>query len=240
MNIIMGLCGEGSRFAKAGLILPKYLIVYHGAPMIYHAVATIDIPGRIHFVVREDHLHAHKHLEKMLLGLGHEIIVCKTPTQGAAQSLLLAKQHISDQSAPMLSVNCDQYLSWKSFNFTDELQRNIDTSYILTYTSTSPKCSYVREENGYVVEVREKQVISDDATIGFYHWAHTSDFFQDAGTMIAAGHKENGEYYVAPVYNYSIARGLAVKKYTIDNCHFHPVGTPEDLEHFVANNTDFD
>jgi dTDP-glucose pyrophosphorylase len=240
MNIIMGLCGEGSRFKNVGHVLPKYLIVYHGAPMIYHAVETIKIPGRIHFVVREDHLHEHKHLEKLLLGLGHEIIVCKGKTQGAAESLLLAKSHIQNLNNPMISVNCDQYLSWHPFNLVDEMQRNPETSYIVTYNETSPKCSYVREKNNHIVEVREKKVISNDATIGIYHWAHTRDFFQDAESMIADNHRENGEYYIAPVYNYSISRGLDVRKFAIDNTQFWPVGTPDDYSHFLQNNPDFD
>lgn len=240
MNIIMGLCGEGSRFKNAGYVLPKYLMVYNGAPMIYHAVETIKIPGKIHFVVREDHLQEHKHLEKLLLGLGDEIIVCKGKTQGAAESLLLTKPYIKDLNAPMLSVNCDQYLNWNPFNLTDQMQREPETNFVVTYNETSPKCSYVREESGFVVEVREKRVISNDATIGFYHWAHTRDFFQDAEQMIAEGHKENGEYYVAPVYNYSIQRGLKVKKFAVNNKDFWPVGTPDDLMRFTVHTAFFD
>jgi dTDP-glucose pyrophosphorylase len=236
----MGMCGLGSRFTKAGSTLPKYLIAYHGAPMIYHSVETLKIPGRIHFVVREDHLLEYKFLEKMLLGLGDEIIVCKGNTDGAAQSLLLAKSHIKDHTAPMISLNCDQYLSWNPYALKDEMTRNPETSYIVTYNETSNKCSYVREENNKVVEVREKKVISKDATIGLYHWAHTQDFFKDAEAMIADDHRENNEYYVAPVYNYSIARGLEVKKFSIKNEEFWPVGTPDDLMDFQNRNTGFD
>ena len=240
MNIIIGMCGLGSRFTKAGYILPKYLIAYHGAPMIYHSLETLKISGRIHFVVREDHLLEHKFLEKMLLGLGDEIIVCKGNTDGAAQSLLLAKPYIKNQDAPMISLNCDQYLSWNPHALKDEMARNPETSYIVTYNETSDKCSYVREEHNRVVEVREKKVISNDATIGLYHWAHTRDFFKDAEAMIADDHRENNEYYVAPVYNYSIARGLAVNKFSIKNEEFWPVGTPDDLMNFQNLNTGFD
>ena len=240
MNIFVGLCGQGSRFKNAGYQLPKYLIAYHGAPMIYHSVETIGLKGKIHFIARKDHLQQYKFLEKLLLGLGDEIIVCDTETGGAAESLLLAKPYIKNLDAPMLSVNCDQYMQWKPFLFKDELERNPETSYIVTYKESSPKCSYVREENDQVVEVREKKVISNDATTGFYHWAHTRDFLQDAEQMIAEGHKENGEYYVAPVYNYTIARGLTVKKFALDAGEFWPVGTPDDLIEFQRTSTRFD
>jgi dTDP-glucose pyrophosphorylase len=240
MNIIIGLAGEGSRFKNAGYNLPKFLVVYHGAPMIYHAVDTIGLTGKIHFVVQEEHLQKYRFLEKMLLGLGNEIIPVKEKTAGAAESLLLAKPYITNHNDPLLSVNCDQYLSWKGHKFQQQLNSDPETSYIVTYKETSNKCSYVREQNECVVEVREKKIISNDATIGYYHWAHTSDFFIDAEQMIADEYKENNEYYVAPVYNYSIARGLKVKKYPIANNEFWPVGTPSDYQQFEDSNPDFD
>jgi len=240
MNIFIGMCGLGSRFVKYGYELPKYLIVYNGAPMIYHAVNTIKIPGRIHFVVRQDHLEKYSFLEKLLLGIGDDIIVCNHNTGGAAESLLLAKSYVKNQDDPMLSVNCDQYLDWNPKNLLDDMNSNPEVSYIVTYKETSSKCSYVREKDGLIIETREKQVISNDATIGYYHWAHTRDFFQDAASMINDEHKENGEYYLAPVYNYTIARGLHVKQWKLGSNEFWPVGTPEDLYNFRNYHPGFD
>jgi NDP-sugar pyrophosphorylase family protein len=240
MNIFFGLCGEGSRFRDKGYTLPKYLIPYNGSTMLYHAVETLKIPGKIHFVVKEEHLKEYSFLEKMLLALGDEIIVCYNKTEGAAQSLLLAKHHITNTNDPFISVNCDQYLDWSSAKFIDTLSKDTETSYILTYKETSPKCSYIKKDKtGFVTEVREKKVISNDATIGVYHWAHTKDFFIDAESMIDSGIKENNEYYVAPVYNWSIQRGLKVKNFELSSKEFWPVGTVDDLNHFLGNNHNF-
>jgi dTDP-glucose pyrophosphorylase len=240
MNIIMGLCGEGRRFKQAGYALPKFLIPYNGAPMIYHAMETLNIPGKRHIVVKEEHLLKFKFLEKMLLGLADELIVCRKTTQGAAESLLLSKKYISDHHLPFISLNCDQYMNWNPNNFLKQLTETPEASYIITYKETSPKCSYVKKDaTGRVLEVREKKVISDDATIGVYHWAHTSDFFIDAEKMIADKVTENDEYYVGPVYNYSIARKLVVKNYEISADEFWPVGTPDDLHFFLKNNYNY-
>lgn len=235
MNIMFGLCGEGSRFAEVGYPLPKYLIAYQSATMIYHAVETLDIPGKIHFIVRQDHLHKYKFLEKMLLGLGSEIIICDSPTEGAAQTLLLAKNYVTDLNAPLISANCDQYLKWDSRPFIKTMNENPETSYILTYKETSTKCSYIRKDSiGNIVEVREKKVISNDATIGVYHWAHSRDFFVDAEKMISTGIKDNNEYYVAPVYNHTIDRGLSVKNFEMKKDEFWSVGTPKDLQLYIT------
>ena len=133
----------------------------------------------------------------------------------------------------MVSANCDQYMEWNSTNFLAHLHDNPESSYIITYKESDPKCSYIKKDsNNNVIETREKQVISNDATIGVYHWAHTKDFFIDAEQMIKDKAKENNEYYVAPVYNYSIARGLNVRNYEVNKNEFWPVGTPDDLAEF--------
>lgn len=240
MNIVFGLCGNGSRFIEKGFSIPKYLISMNGAPMIYHAVETLKIPGKKYFVVRQDHLTKYKFLEKLLLGLGDDIIVSPGTTEGAAQTLLLTEGKI-DQNLPFISVNCDQYMKWNSYKFLECLGNNLDTSFIITYKENSPACSYVRKDgNDNVIEVREKKVISNDATVGIYHWSKTSDFFEDAKQMIKDQHKENNEYYVAPVYNYSIKRGLTIKTFEVKREEFWPVGTPQDLNKFFIKNIDLE
>jgi NDP-sugar pyrophosphorylase family protein len=234
MNIIFGMCGEGKRFKDAGYTVPKYLIAINGKPMIHYAVESLQIHGTIYFVVKRQHLEEYPFLEKMLLALGDKVIVCDRPTGGAAETLLLAKDHIENLDAPLLSVNCDQYLEWNPDGFINTLRANPGISYILTFNETDPKCSYVRKnDSDIVVEVREKVVISDEATVGVYHWSSTRNFFQHAEKMIQDGVKENNEFYVAPVYNYTIANGSPVKSYKINNNEFWPIGTPRDLDVFL-------
>ena len=48
--------------------------------------------------------------------------------------------------------------------------------------------------------------------------------------MIAADERQNGEFYVAPVYNRLIAAGGDVRINRVTDVWV--LGTPEDLEHF--------
>jgi dTDP-glucose pyrophosphorylase len=240
MNIIMGMCGEGSRFRDVGYTIPKYLIAYKGKTMLQHSVDTLKIPGEWYFVARQDHIDNNPTLLPMLEAMG-TVIISPGLTEGAAQSLLLAKDYIRDTDKPMMSVNCDQYLRYDPTPWIKRMNDNPDTSYILTFPESDPKCSYVRKDDtGSVVEVREKQVISFEATVGVYHWSKTSDFFTDCEQMISEGVKDNNEYYVAPVYNYSIKRGLKVETHLLRRTEFYPVGTPHDLRHFYGTVTDFE
>jgi NDP-sugar pyrophosphorylase family protein len=235
MNIIFGLCGEGSRFRNAGYTIPKYLIEYNGATMLEHAVKTLGIPGNVYFIVRQDHLNQFPQIEPLLKSLGAGYVTAPGLTEGAAQSMLLIKDHIN-LDEPFITANCDQYMDWDPSDFIQLMHNNPTTSFIITYKETSPKCSYIKKEAGKIVEVREKKVLSNDATVGIYHWAKGLDFFRDAETMIQNRHKENNEYYIAPVYNYSIDQGLDVQNFEVDGTEFWPVGTPEDLEKFKNEN----
>ncbi len=239
MNIILSMCGKGKRFLEQGIHLPKFLCAYNGAPMIYHTVETLGMKGRIHFIVKQEHLIDYPYLEKMLLTLGDEIVILKDDTEGAAQSLLAAESFIQNKQHPMVSVNCDQFMNWDGKSFQTTIEKNPETSYIVTFETNKDNCSYVKKENGKVVEVREKQVISNEATVGIYHWAKTEWFLRDAKQMIQDGMKDNGEYYVAPVYNYTIQQGNNVDTYMLKPGEFNPVGTPAEFITFNTNNKFF-
>ena len=74
-------------------------------------------------------------------------------------------------------------------------------------------------------------VISNQATTGIYYWKKGSDYVKYAEQMIQKGIRVNGEFYVAPVYNYLIRRG---KKIILSRPRFvHGLGTPKDVEKFL-------
>jgi thiamine pyrophosphate-dependent acetolactate synthase large subunit-like protein len=103
---------------------------------------------------------------------------------------------------------------------------------ILTFENTHPKWSYVRlGENGFVTEVREKEVVSNEATVGIYFWKRGSDYVKYAEQMINKNIRVNNEFYVAPVYNEALEDGKKVKIFNIDK--MWGLGTPEDFEYFV-------
>lgn len=239
MNIIFSLCGKGQRFADVGFTIPKYLIAYNGAPMLYHSVETLGLKGKIHFIVKKSHLQENKTLEKFLLSLGDEIIAIDGDTGGAAESILLAEDFIKDKSLPLISANGDQFMNWDSELFERQINSDPKSSYIVTFKSESEGCSYAKtNENGLVTEVREKKLISNDATVGIYHWAKSEYFFNDAKRMMEEGIKDNNEYYVAPVYNYTLQHS-DVKLYQLQKGEFSPIGTPGEYHTFTSKNKFF-
>jgi hypothetical protein len=52
--------------------------------------------------------------------------------------------------------------------------------------------------------------------------------------MIARNDRVKGEFYVCPVYNYAIAAGLRIGVYEVAPEAMHGLGTPKDLEAYLA------
>lgn len=237
MNILIPAAGAGSRFAKAGYTFPKPLIDVRGRPMIQLVVENINIEGRYIFIVQREHYE--KYNLKYLLNMitpGCEVIAIDGITEGAACTTLLAKDLINDNQ-PLLIANSDQYMDWSSVEFMYTMSAgNVDGG-ILTFRSTHPKWSFVKlDEESNVVEVAEKKVISDIATVGLYYWTRGSEYVKYAEQMIEKNIRVNNEFYVAPVYNEAIADGKKFK--TFDVARMWGLGTPEDLQLFLQEGAD--
>lgn len=229
LNIVIPMAGRGSRFADAGYKLPKPLIDVNGKPMIEVVTDNIrpQCEHRFIYICQEEHLNKYG-LQDTLERLAPEcrIITIDHITEGAACTVLLAEKYI-DNDDEMMIANSDQYVDTNINDYISKLTDN--DGLIMTMPAEHPKWSYIRfDENGYVVEVREKEVISNEATVGIYNYKHGKDFVKYAHQMIDKNIRVNNEFYVAPVYNEMIADGKKIVFHNVGE-KMHGLGTPEDL-----------
>lgn len=239
LNIVVPMAGEGSRFARAGFQLPKPLIPVLGFPMIRVVIANLtpSVPHRFIFICRENHLQTHSLAEKLSRWApGCVVRTVETLTDGAACTVLTVRDLI-DSGDSLMVANCDQWLDTSIDAYlVQQARRGLDGQ-LMTMQANDPKWSFIGlNAHGLIERVVEKQVISDEATVGVYNWRHGADFVRDARAMVAANDRVNGEFYVAPVYNYGIRRGQKYGYYRIgaEGNGMHGIGIPSDLEAFVA------
>ncbi len=69
--------------------------------------------------------------------------------------------------------------------------------------------------------------------MGIYFFTEGKIFVDAAIDMIAENDRVNNEFYVCPVYNYSIRAGQKIGIYTIAFEQMHGIGTPEDLNKYL-------
>jgi dTDP-glucose pyrophosphorylase len=225
------MAGEGSRFPK-DQYLPKPLIDVNGKPMIVRAIESLGVDGRYFFIIRQNE---YTHIVKDIIGKvvkNPKFIEITQTTEGPACSALLFKEDINNDDE-LIIANCDQIMEWDSTLFFHNVR--LYDGAVVTYYSDTDKNSYVRlDKKGHVVEIREKEVISNVSLNGIHYWKNGSDFVSSAETMIMEDDRApNGEFYIAPTYNYLIKSGKTVGIHHIPNEQHHAVGVPVDLERFL-------
>jgi HAD superfamily hydrolase (TIGR01509 family) len=237
LNVVIPMAGGGTRFAAAGYTFPKPLIDVAGKPMIQVVAENLNIEANYIFIVQKEHYEKYNMGPFLkMLKPGCKIVQTEGLTQGAACTVLLAKEHI-DNDNPLLLVNSDQFIEWNSNEAMYAFAADGIDGGILTFESISPKWSYASiGDDGFVSEVREKEVISKDATCGIYYWRHGSDFVKYANRMIEKNLRFNNEFYVAPVFTQAIQDGKKVRCKKIEG--MWSLGTPEDLNYFLSHKKD--
>ena len=234
LNVLIPMAGAGSRFATAGYTFPKPLIEVNGKPMIQVVVNNLNIDANYIFIVQKEHYD--KYNLKYLLNLiapDCKIVQVEGVTEGAACTTLLAKEFI-DNDNPLLIANSDQYMEWDSNSCMYAFSADSIDGGILTFEASHPKWSYASiGEDGFVKEVAEKKVISNNATVGVYYWKRGSDYVKYTNQMIEKNIRTNNEFYVCPVYNEAILDEKKIRVKEIKN--MWGIGTPEDLNYFLQN-----
>lgn len=214
MNILILMAGAGSRFLNSEYAEPKPMIPVNGVPMYKLALSSLGIDGRVIAVTRTS------------LDLDGTVIKLNQVTKGAAESALAAKSLINTDEE-LIILNADQIIEWNPGDL--QLASEYDGA-LLLFETDGDRWSFAKILDNTVIEVAEKRQISNNALAGIHYWRHGSDFVKYAEQMIANQDMQNGEYYIAPVYQYAINDGKKIFPIFINK--MHDLGTPESLSRY--------
>lgn len=159
------------------------------------------------------------------------IVRLKDHSRGSLETCLAAAD-ILDQESPLSVFTLDVAFEpvYKPYEF---LQGSSD-GWVLSFESASAHYSYARsDENGAVVEVAEKQVISDSALTGVYGFRKAGDFLLFAEQHLRRPPPFGVEYFIAPLYNDFVSAGLRVEVWPVDK--FWLFGVPEEYEFYKGH-----
>jgi HAD superfamily hydrolase (TIGR01509 family) len=239
IQIVIPMAGEGSRFQKAGYTIPKPFIDVRGKHMIQWVIDNVTSSKyklEFVFLCREKHLETNSMSFLDVQGLSYKIIHVKTLTEGAACTVLLAKD-VLNPDLPMVIVNSDQYLEWNTDSFYSCLLNPSYDGVISTFYSPDPsdtKWSFIElDENMLITKVAEKVWLGPNATTGIYGWKRASDFISYTERMIQKNIRVNNEFYVCPVYNEAIEDSKKIRYFECKK--LWGLGVPSDLEYFLSN-----
>ena len=237
LNIIVPIAGKGRRFIEAGYKLPKPLVPINGKSMLSIVINNIkpNIEHKFIFLVLKEHM-INYDIENYLKNWvsNCEIIVVDKVTEGAACTVLLAKEFINNDN-PLMIANGDQWVDIDINDYLKYMEVSNSDGLIMTMWADHPKWSYVRiNESGKIIEVVEKEVVSNEATVGIYNYKKGIFFVDAAEKMIAENLRVNNEFYVAPAYNKMIEKGMKINIYNIGKEYdgMYGLGIPTDVMKF--------
>ena len=236
LNIVMPMAGSGTRFKVMGGNEPKPLVKIHGIPMGVAAALSMR-PQREHrfiFLFLQEHIDNYGIDVIFRKWFPHSVVIpIAEVTQGAACTVLKAKDFIDNTSSLMIA-NCDQWIGCDIDNYLKALDDYPEADIlVMTTSSNKPSHSYVKyDKYGCLVGMVEKEVVSDEATIGIYNCRYGKDWVWAAREMMRENKRYKGEFYVAPAFNYLMER---LRKHMItaryENIYF--LGIPQEVKDFL-------
>ena len=237
INVVIPMAGAGSRFLDAGYKIPKPFIDVLAQPMISRVMDNLSLKdASFYLIARKEHLiKEYKIVQQLSEQYKVKFIEVDDLTEGTVCTVLFARKFINNDT-PLMIANSDQLVDIDISDYVNDCAgRGLDGSIMTFHESSGDKSySYARtDENGMVKEVKEKEAISEHATVGIYLYSKGADFVNAAVDMIIAKDKTNNEYYTCPTYNYLISEGLNIGTYDIDASQMHVLGTPEALNQYI-------
>lgn len=234
-SFVITMAGLGSRFRQAGYDGPKYMIETCGKTLFEWALEGLVAmaqpgDGFVFIARREDEASAFIRERCAALGIADPVTVeLDAATDGQATTAMAAMPCVPAH-LPMAIFNIDTGLVPGVLRRTDAR----GAGWIPCFRAPGEGWSFCRaDEQGRVLEVREKSRISEFATIGFY-WFDSARRYRESyeSYYSVAGREEKGERYVAPLYNDVIAAGGAVWLTEVAREGVIALGTPDEVKQF--------
>jgi len=239
INLIT-LAGEGSRFSKEGIKIPKPLIEINGEPMIFKSVDALPRPKKYVFVCREEHVNKFN-IKNILLNRypNSEIITINETTEGQACTAEVGIIESSIKNGDEILISsCDYGLEYSLDNF-NSIKNDSDIVIWSTiknkaFSKNPGSYSWLTTHGNKFQKVYVKEHIFEDsynnrAIVGTFYFRRADYFLDGLNIIYEQNIKSNNEYYIDNIFNtlpVSICK-LKVNVFDVDN--YMCWGTPADL-----------
>ncbi len=236
LNIVIPAGGEGKRFKEGGYNNLKPFITINGKTMIEHVIdgfVSKKYNVKIYIIMQEIHMHEYNALIKNICDKHSNVtfLPLVSKTEGTVCTILNWCQ-IFNNDDMVLSANCDQLADITLDEYIDQ-SVDFDGSLLVFGGEKSPNWSYVKIENDLIIEVVDKNPITDVALIGWYFWKKGSDMINSFIWLLMNNIRTKNEFMQNIPYNFIISQNKKVKPIFIDRSKVHGLGTPMELTKYL-------
>lgn len=234
INVVIPMAGAGSRFKIAGYNMPKPFIEFEGKMMIEHVLSSFKgVDANFILVLQEKFLSEQKiQLETLKSKYSLDFVTVPTLTMGAAITALAAHKKINSEFDIIFADSDNIFSSADIVNFIEFTRKNDFSGALLTINSDKPCYSYAKvDSNGFLIETKEKEVISNHAITGVYYFKSVNEFRDSVIDLVVESDLSKGEFYMSNVFNH--LKKITNKIGVYDISKFDCVGTPEQLAEYL-------
>ena len=233
LDIIITMAGLGSRFRKAGYNCPKYMIEAKEKTLFEWSMDSLldynKAVDKYVFIVRKED-NASKFIKEKMKNYSInniEIVELDYLTDGQATTALLGVEKCNLEN-PILIYNIDTYIE----PYILKLEDLSGDGSIPCFHADGDHWSFVKEDNGKVVDVVEKKRISNNCSLGAYYFK-SAFLYKKVYQEFYESKEVRNEKYIAPMYKYMLDQKMNITYSIIDENKVHVLGTPEELNLFL-------
>ena len=239
MNIIIPLGGKGERFFKNGYTQPKPLISILEKCMIDHVLDNISYNSNDHiFIIYNRELANHTFCEHITKKYPHIILIqLNEETKGAAETLKLGIEYILSSSSikyhqKCLIIDCDTFYRQDIVSVFRDSPNNL--VFYTKNTDPNPIYSYISiDANSNIVDIKEKQKISDNANTGAYAFTDITELFCYCKYVLDNNITANNEPYTSCVISEMLQNRIVFKGHELEQPDVVSLGTPYHVEKYI-------
>jgi len=141
------------------------------------------------------------------------------PTKGALATIGLLLDLIPEET-PIFVVPTNSFIKESLQEFHVAMDFTDAHVGMALVNSIEPELSYVRMINDKIVEIHEKEVVSDLAISGHFYFKNKSIIRDCLNWAMLNNINKDGLFYIAPSLNFCITKGMNVASFHVDSANY--------------------
>jgi capsule biosynthesis phosphatase len=236
MIVIIPIGGIGQRFKEHGYTKPKALINIYGKPIISYLLDNLNTKKIDYIFIPYNKEYKRFRFEDFLIktypNVKFKFYCLEHNTRGAAETINVGINNINEEKdIPVMCLDSDNFYTC------DILSRWNGENCIFSFESLNenPIYSYVMTNGDEILDIKEKEKISNNACTGAYGFKSMCELKKYTSKIIEENITQKSEFYTSGVIKEMMRDGHVFKNKTMPSSDYVCLGTPMQVKFFYNN-----